>query len=189
MTRLLGHRTVPTFSSTPNTYVWSRQPALCSIRNKLPSKLVDSSVAAPPATTPAIADDAAAPSDGAKLEKFLRAPFQKQLARQPGLIFPWRHSHEPLPRFVPGTPEFKEEGMLLGGNLDSSNPNLDAMATAKFFLGVPWYQILFHEAWKADLAENMAWAFSQGTAALLSNVYRSKCFPRLSIAHGLQGWC
>lgn len=136
-----------------------------------------SSAAGPTAAADPMVDDAIKPAGGGDdaLETLLRAPFQKHVARPPGVLFPWRHSEEPLPRFVPGTPEFAEQGLLLGGDVDTSNPRLDSMAAAKFFLGVPWYKMLFYEDWKADLAESMTWAFSQGTAALLSNVYRGTC--------------
>jgi hypothetical protein len=173
MKRFPSRRRMSRLPSTPRTVGWNHH--LARFINHIPPGLSNSS----DRTVSRIVDDPAVSDGGAKtdeaLEKFLRAPFQKQVARHPGILFPWRHSQEPLPRFVPGTPEFNEQGLLLGGNLDTSNPRLDAMATAKIFLGIPWYQMVFYEQWKADLAESMTWAFLQGTAALLSNVYHRTC--------------
>jgi hypothetical protein len=105
------------------------------------------------------------------VESILRAPFKTV---QP-CLFPWRHDAEPLPRLVPGSPEAIEKGYLLGGDVQSSNPKLDALATAWFFLRVPWYNLLFfRRAWEADLAESMSWAFLQAVSAILSNTYQSK---------------
>jgi hypothetical protein len=72
--------------------------------------------------------------------------------------------------------EFQEKGQLLGGNVYTSHPLLDEIATAWMFMNVPWYQILFFRQWQADLAENMSWAFTQGVAGILSNVYRGRYF-------------
>jgi hypothetical protein len=101
----------------------------------------------------------------------LRAPFQR-VAQTPNSLFPWRHSEELLPRLIPGSQELEEKGYLLGGGVTSSNPKFDSYATAYMFLDVPWYKMLFFSHWQADVAENMSWAFSQATAAILSNVYQ-----------------
>jgi hypothetical protein len=138
-------------------------------------------------------EDDVADAEGELLKKFLRAPFRKQIGldsttlkqQPPGALFPWRHSSDLLPRFIYGTTEYDTQGLLLGGNLDTSNPKLDAMASAKFFLGVPWYTIVFfYDYWKADLADNMTWAFFHGTTGLLSNVYnRTSRFVPLLGSH------
>jgi hypothetical protein len=80
----------------------------------------------------------------------------------------------PLERLIPGTDDYFQKGNLLGVGLDSSNASVDALATAFFFLNVPWYNLLFFKQWKRDLAEDMSWAFAQGVSGILSNVYRGK---------------
>jgi hypothetical protein len=120
-----------------------------------------------------VVDDTA--STAAPLDKLLRAPVQRVANAKPPL-FPWRHSEEVLPRLIPGPPEFEEQGYLLGGNVFSSNPTFDNYATAKFFLDVPWYKMIFFKDWQDDLAESMSWAFAQGTAGIMSNVYRGTSF-------------
>ncbi|KAG7337062.1 hypothetical protein IV203_008194 [Nitzschia inconspicua] len=103
------------------------------------------------------------------IESLLKAPYQK--VSQPGL-FPWRHEEEPLPRLIPGTPDYETKGFLLGGNILSSSPNMDALATEYLFLKVPWYNLLFfRRAWEADLVESMQWAFFQAVPAMLSNTF------------------
>ena len=110
-------------------------------------------------------------------DKLLKAPFQRVETNLPPL-FPWRHSPHPLARLDPTTLEFQEKGQLLGGNVYTSYPLVDELATAWMFMNVPWYQILFFRQWQADIAENMSWAFIQGVAGILSNVYQGKCFIR-----------
>jgi hypothetical protein len=113
--------------------------------------------------------DSATRSADAPVEAFLKAPFQK--VSQPGL-FPWRHETDPPPRLIPGTPDYKEKGFLLGGNIVSSSPSMDALATEYIFLRVPWYNLLFfRRAWEADLVESMQWAFYQAVPAILSNTF------------------
>jgi len=104
-------------------------------------------------------------------DKLLKAPYEK-VNRPP--LFPWRHSPEPLPRLDPASPEFDEKGLLLGGNIYTSHPLFDELGTAWMFMNVPWYKLLFFRHWQADLAENMSWAFIQGVAGILSNVYRGR---------------
>jgi hypothetical protein len=123
---------------------------------------------------------AATPSaDEKSVESILRAPYQK--ISQPGL-FPWRHAPEPLPRLIPGTSDHEEKGCLVGGNVVSSNPNLDALATAYFFLKVPWYNLLFfRKAWEQDLGESMSWAFHQSIPAMLSNTFQRTFYTRIVV--------
>jgi hypothetical protein len=111
------------------------------------------------------ADDAAAVAAEKLLKK---SPFAKVA---PPLLFPWRHEEAPLDRLVPGTRDCEEKGPLLGGGVSSSNPGFDAFATANIFLNEPIYKIMFFNQWKAALAENFSWAFTQGVSGMLSNVY------------------
>ena len=171
---LVSHRNLTRFSASTKTTSTRSCQSPRFIHSNIPPTPSESSAPATPIVNDTAVSDGGVKTDEKVLENLLRAPFQKQVGRQPGILFPWRHSKEPLPRLVPGTSEFDEQGLLLGGNLDTSNPKLDSIATAKFFLGVPWYQMIFFNYWKADLAESMTWAFSQGTAALLSHVYGSK---------------
>lgn len=124
----------------------------------------------PPTTVSAVGGPAATTTaDGKAVETLLKAPFQK--VSQPGL-FPWRHETEPLPRLIPGTTDYEEKGFLLGGNIVSSSPNMDALATEYIFLKVPWYNLLFfRRAWEADLVESMQWAFFQAVPAMFSNTF------------------
>jgi hypothetical protein len=131
-----------------------------------------------------VVDDAA--STTAPRDKLLRAPFQRVANAKPPL-FPWRHSEEVLPRLIPGSQEFEEQGYLLGGNVFSSNPTFDNYATAKFFLDVPWYKMIFFKDWQDDLAESMSWAFAQGTAGIMSNVYRGKSSCIADVRNSLLG--
>jgi hypothetical protein len=104
-------------------------------------------------------------------KNLLRAPFQK-VVKAP--LFPWRHEEQPLERLMPGTRDYQDKGLLLGGGLVSSMPALDAYATAFFFLDVSWKKLIFIDAWKADLADSLSWAFAQGVAGILSNAYRGE---------------
>ncbi len=118
-------------------------------------------------------DDPVSPTTVGLQEKLLKAPFQRvTTSRLP--LFPWRHSPELLPRLDPTTLEFHEKRQLLGGNVYTSYPLVDELATAWMFMNVPWHQMIFFRHWQADLAENMSWAFVQGVAGILSNVYQGR---------------
>lgn len=121
-------------------------------------------------TTTGTVDDPVSTTAGIQ-DKLLKAPFHRVETNFPPL-FPWRHSPHPLPRLDPTSLEFQEKGQLLGGNVYSRHPLVDELATAMFFMNVPWYQILFFRQWQTDMAENMSWAFIQGVAGILSNAYR-----------------
>jgi hypothetical protein len=114
--------------------------------------------------TTTTADDAAAVA----AEKLLKARFAKVA---PPPLFPWRHEEALLDRLIPGTRDFEEKGPLLGGDVSSSNPGFDAFATAYMFLDEPMYKIMFFNQWRAALAENFSWAFTQGVSGIFSNVY------------------
>jgi hypothetical protein len=116
-------------------------------------------------------DTTSTPEAIAAREKILRATFLKTQAIPPHGLFPWRHDERPLERLIPGTFDFDEKGQLLGGNVASSNPSLDAFVTAYMFLGIPWYEIPFFRQYKSDLANSMAWAFARAVSGMLSNVY------------------
>jgi len=89
-------------------------------------------------------------------------PLEKQ--QQPRPIFPWRHERKDifLPRLTPGTKEYE---------------TIVAFPTpqepfAFLFLGVPLWDAFLMGGWKRDLSENMTYAFLQGLAGIMSNVYR-----------------
>ena len=105
-------------------------------------------------------------------DKILKAPFQRVGTVNRPPFFPWRHSSELLPRLDRSSLEFYDKGQLLGGNIYSSHPLLDEIATAWIFMNVPWYKMIFIQDWRDELAENMSWAFVQGMAGILSNVYQ-----------------
>ena len=135
-------------------------------------------------TTPAAAHMNGGPTtttaaDKEAVESILKAPFQK--VSQPGL-FPWRHEPDLLPRLIPGTPDHEDKGQLLGGNIVSSSPNMDALATEYVFLKVPWYTLLFfRRAWEEDLALSMQWAFHQAVPAVLSSAFSGMSRLQLSV--------
>lgn len=136
----------------------------------LMQRLLSSSKNKGPSVASSGLDDA--PSTAGLREKLLKAPFQRvEKANRPPL-FPWRHSGEPLPRLDPTSPEFHEKGQLLGGNIYTSHPLIDEIATAWMFMNVPLHKLVFFRDWQDDLAEKMSWAFVQGVAGILSNVYR-----------------
>lgn len=121
-------------------------------------------------------DDPTSTTTAGIQDKLLKAPFHRVETNHLPPLFPWRHSPHPLARLDPTSLEFQEKGQLLGGNVYTSHPLIDEIATAWMFMNVPWYQILFFRQWQADLAENMSWAFTQGVAGILSNVYRGRYF-------------
>ena len=47
------------------------------------------------------------------------------------------------------------------------NAKVNPAATANMFMDVPWYEILGLSHFKADLADNISWAFTQGVGELL----------------------
>ena len=99
--------------------------------------------------------DAAADAVGA-------IPLEKQQPVRP--IFPWRHESKiySLARFTPGTKEFETTVPF------PTNQTL----FASMFLGVPLWDIFLFGGWKADLSKNMTYAFLQGLAGIMSNVYK-----------------
>ena len=97
-----------------------------------------------------------------------------------GGIFPWRSSPELHERLVPGTAENYSKGLLLGGNLTSSNPKMDGFATACFFLRIPFLDmVLFRNATEQDLAESMAWAFGSAVEQITGGFEGRKNSPLL----------
>ena len=121
----------------------------------------------PTSVTASVGESSTTPEAAATAEALLKAPFATKLRgsvvhakNQQSGLFPWRSSPDLLERLIPGTPDHASKGLLLGGNLTSSNPKLDAFATACFFLGIPfWDLIFFRTATEQDLADSMAWAF------------------------------
>ena len=84
----------------------------------------------------------------------------------PLVQFPWRHEQHLMPRLE--LEAIKERGDF----------------RAKMFLKlwekstgvmmeIPWLHLIGN-AWRQDIADPAAWAFSRGVAGLLSNIYRGK---------------
>ena len=85
--------------------------------------------------------------------------------QQPCPIFPWHHEtlNNPLPRLSPGTPEFLNDIIFA---------HRGQAFLACLFLNMPFWQIFVgHKHWRHDLADASGWAFAQGVAGILSNVY------------------
>jgi hypothetical protein len=89
----------------------------------------------------------------------------------PRAIFPWRHSHQPLPRLIPNTPEFTSQGGYIGPNLPPWNVYVRCMSwiNATGFLGG---RILNYFGWKKELEEGFRLAFAVAVQGLLMDVYR-----------------
>jgi hypothetical protein len=93
----------------------------------------------------------------------------------PTILFPWRHETSLLDRLTPGTLDYVTKGHLLSTTkMKPGNATLNTYATAYMFLDVPWYSLVFGSSWKSELTDSMAWAFSQGVAGLLSNLYQGE---------------
>ena len=106
-------------------------------------------------------------------------PVQEEiLSRMPKkepIVFPWRHEAERVSRVIPGTPEYVTRGPLLSSTkMTPGNSTINAYATAFTFLDVPWYELLFFNSWKSELTDSVSWAFCQGVAGILSNLYRGE---------------
>eukprot|EP00548_Thalassiothrix_antarctica_P021085 CAMPEP_0194195628 /NCGR_PEP_ID=MMETSP0154-20130528/76233_1 /TAXON_ID=1049557 /ORGANISM="Thalassiothrix antarctica, Strain L6-D1" /LENGTH=501 /DNA_ID=CAMNT_0038920169 /DNA_START=195 /DNA_END=1700 /DNA_ORIENTATION=- len=85
-------------------------------------------------------------------------------------LFPWRSSPFLLDRFILDSADYKSKGLLLGGNVTTSNPLTDFYATAYFFLQIPFLDLLFsRKATERELTENMAYAFQQSMKTLIEN--------------------
>ena len=98
-----------------------------------------------------------------------------RMPKKDPILFPWRHQEECIPRVIPGTPEHATKGNLLSSTkMTPGNSTLNAYATAYMFLDVPLYELIFFNSWKAELTESISWAFCQGVAGILSNLYRGK---------------
>ena len=98
-----------------------------------------------------------------------------RMPKKEPIVFPWRHQEECISRVVPGTLEYATKGQLLSSTkMTAGNSTLNAYATAFMFLDVPLYQLLFFNSWKAELADSVSWAFCQGVAGILSNIYRGE---------------
>ena len=86
-------------------------------------------------------------------------------AKPPQPLFPWRHetSKNLLPRLVKGTPEWQYHVGFRARVQDFM---------AKKLLGVPWWHKWMGWDWRPERAESASYAFSQGVAGIVSNVYR-----------------
>lgn len=105
------------------------------------------------------AEEAAAAAEAAKLKIE-----PEELTVKPKALFPWRHetSENLLPRLEFDSPEYRADVRL---------PNDIQAMLAVFFLGVPVWRVFFGTGWRDELAESCAFAFKQGTAGIISNVY------------------
>jgi len=104
----------------------------------------------------------------------------------PGVVFPWRHSPELLPRLDPSSSssvddeddndEYHRLGQLWGGGIaGTTHPQWDERMVSWLFLQVSFFPHLLpfvYDEWKDELAKDMSWAFTQGMAAMLSNIYQ-----------------
>ena len=88
------------------------------------------------------------------------------------VLFPWRHRSTPVSRLIPGTPEYKNKGLLLTSKSQKvyGNSSLNAIVTAYMFLNVPWYELIWFSYFQDELSSNVSWSFTQGVASLLSNI-------------------
>eukprot|EP00957_Ditylum_brightwellii_P037204 2816734-Ditylum_brightwellii.AAC.1 len=94
-------------------------------------------------TTKAAAASETATTTTAAADDLLKAPFTK-IQPPSKAVFPWRSSPLLLDWLLPDTEEYYRKGLLLGGDLTSSNPRLDGFTTAVFFLRIPlWDMLLF----------------------------------------------
>ena len=105
------------------------------------------------------------------------------------IVFPWRHEATPLPRLIKGTIEYETQGQLLSSVTNKTGHHtMNTMASAFAFLNVPLYQFLFFGTWKAELADSVSWAFTQGVANLLCQILASNagelyiCFRPIRMA-------
>jgi hypothetical protein len=91
------------------------------------------------------------------------------LSQKPHALFPWRHetSDNLLPRLRFDSPEYRADVRL---------PSDIQSILAAFFLNVPVWKVLIGTSWRDELAEACAFAFAQGTAGILSNVYKLQPF-------------
>jgi len=88
------------------------------------------------------------------------------------VLFPWRYESSPLPRLIPGTPEYTKVGLLLTSKSQKvyGNSSLNAIVTAYMFLNVPWYELFWISHFQDELSSNISWSFTHGVASLLSNL-------------------
>jgi|UPI000581B538 hypothetical protein len=82
---------------------------------------------------------------------------------RPRPIFPWRHDDNYLPRLTPGSPEFNSDILL---------PTKGEAFMASVFLNYSFLDTYWGNSWRKELAEASTWAFSQGVAGIVSNVYK-----------------
>jgi hypothetical protein len=118
-----------------------------------------SSVDRPANGADSVIEDLARKDDEAEL-----ASTKQQQQVNPKALFPWRHETKdnPLPRLTPGTQESQYNVLL--------SPSSQVLI-AHVCLGIPlWKAFLFD--WRAELAEASSFAFTQGVAGIISNVYR-----------------
>ena len=91
-------------------------------------------------------------------------------------VFPWRHEEAPIPRVTPGTLDYTVKGQLISTtSMKPGNSTLNSYATAYMFLDLSWQELLFFGTWKTEFAESVSWAFCQGLAATISNVFNGRC--------------
>jgi len=116
--------------------------------------------------SPAAAEDAATTLEAAEEESQVHTKVEPK----GNGLFPWRSSPFLLDRFILDSADYKSKGLLLGGNVTTSNPLTDFYATAYFFLQIPFLDLLFsRKATERELTENMAYAFQQSMKTLIEN--------------------
>lgn len=98
--------------------------------------------------------------------ELLRSPAKKTT---PPLLFPWRHGTELPQRLIKRQETMKDESITY----DVSTTGISTMTAAFYFSNVSFFR-LFGNQWKTDLAESCSWAFFQGLACILSDVYHGR---------------
>lgn len=106
------------------------------------------------------------PAEAAKIADAAKLNLDEAVGvKQNSPLFPWRHetSENLLPRLQFGSPEYLADVRL---------PNDIQGMLAVMFLKVPFWKVFFGTSWRDELAESCAFAFAQGTAGIISNVYK-----------------
>jgi hypothetical protein len=128
----------------------------------VPTSASSSDTTAPPPSV--VSDDKSSATFRDALKKQSGAQAQ---AQKPRPVFPWRHDLLPIPRLVPGTKEHEEAGRTFLSGWVSER------TAAVWFLNVPFVTVIFRfSSWKQTMADQAAYAFAQGVAGILSNVYQ-----------------
>ena len=97
-------------------------------------------------------------------EDFLKCAAKKVT---PPLLFPWRHGNELPQRLLDRERDFDSNVVTY----ETSQWMINSL-TAKAYLQAPFLSLLLGDSWTNQLAESCSFAFAQGVASVLSNVYK-----------------